>query len=238
MVFDRALICVIYLREFGSASALVWRLIPYSMRSEAVVRWAMVKNLFLPGAGASATFWKPAADEARLDGVFFAWPGLGLERPAPGIESIDDLIALVAEEITEPVNIIAQSMGGFIALKLALKFPNLVKRLVLAVTSGGVPVADLGGSEWRANYFDAFPHAATWITFPVSDLSDLIPSINAPTLLLWGDADPISPVAVGERLLALLPSAKLCVFTGADHDLAQTHAQAVSIELKRHLVTV
>lgn len=196
----------------------------------------MFKTLFLPGAGGSASFWKPLAARAQLDGVFFAWPGLGIEPPAPGIDSIDNLIGLVAAEITEPVNIVAQSMGGFIAVKLAIAHPGLVKCLVLAVTSGGVPVIDLGGSDWRSNYFNAFPRAATWIADPVADLSDQIPSINAPTLLLWGDADPISPVTVGERLLALLPNARLRVFSGADHDLAQTHVAEVAIEVKRHLM--
>ena len=196
----------------------------------------MLKTLFLPGAGGSASFWKPLAAHAQLDGVFFAWPGLGAEPPQPGVNSIDDLIGLVAKEITEPVSIVAQSMGGFIAIKLALAHPNLVKCLVLAVTSGGVPVIDLGGSDWRSNYSIAFPQAARWIADPVTDLSGQIPSIKVPTLLLWGDADPISPVAVGERLLALLPNARLSVFSGADHDLAQTHAAAVAVEVSRHLM--
>ena len=52
----------------------------------------MLKTLFLPGASGSASFWKPLATHAQLDGKFFAWPGLGDEPPQPGIESIDDLI--------------------------------------------------------------------------------------------------------------------------------------------------
>lgn len=159
-----------------------------------------------------------------------------LKHQEPGIDSIDDLIALVADEITQPVSIVAQSMGGFIAIRLALAYPKLVKCLVLAATSGGVPVADLGGSDWRTEYFAAFPNAAKWIADPVRDLSDQIASIEASTLLLWGDADPISPVAVGKRLSALIPNARLCVFPGADHDLAQTHVEAVAVEVKRHLM--
>src|ERR1700712_6096187 len=126
----------------------------------------MLKTLFLPGASGSASFWKPLAAHAQLDGVFFAWPGLGAEPPQPGIGSIDDLIELVAREITEPVCIVAQSMGGFVAIKLALAHPGLVKCLVLAVTSGGVPVMDLGGSDWRSSYSVAFPGAARWIADP------------------------------------------------------------------------
>jgi pimeloyl-ACP methyl ester carboxylesterase len=196
----------------------------------------MLKTLFLPGAGGSASFWKPVAIHSKLDGVFFAWPGLGAEPPEPGIDGIDDLIALVAKEITEPVGIVAQSMGGLVAIELALAFSDLVKCLVLAVTSGGLPVADLGGSDWRPEYFAAFPQAARWIADPVRDLSNVIPKIEAPTLLLWGDADPISPVAVGQLLSALIPNARLHVFRGADHDLAQTHAKEVAVEVRRHLV--
>lgn len=198
----------------------------------------MIKTLFLPGAGGSAHFWKPVAAHAELEGVFFSWPSLGDEPLKPGVESVDDLVALVASEITGPVMIVAQSMGGFIAIKLALRFPDLVKGLVLAVTSGGVPVVDLGGSDWRADYFSAFPQAARWIADPVPDLSGQISSISAPTLLLWGDEDLISPVAVGERLLALLPHAHLQVFPGASHDLAQTHYEAVSSAVKDHLTAV
>jgi alpha-beta hydrolase superfamily lysophospholipase len=52
----------------------------------------------------------------------------------------------------EPVNIVAQSMGGLVAVKAALVAPEKLSRLVLAVTSAGVPVADLGGSNWRSDY--------------------------------------------------------------------------------------
>ncbi|HJE22513.1 MAG TPA: alpha/beta hydrolase [Methylorubrum populi] len=194
------------------------------------------KTLFLPGASGHASFWKPVADRARLDGVFFSWPGLGTEPSRPGIAGIEDLVALVAREITEPVNIIAQSMGGLIALKLALSRPGSVERLVLAVTSGGVPVADLGGADWRFDYFTAFPNAARWIADPVCDLSSRIPMVKARTLLLWGGADPLSPVAVGKRLLTLLPNARLRVFPDAGHDLAQTHVDAVAAEIGQHLI--
>lgn len=198
---------------------------------------AAAKTLFLPGAGGSASFWKPAADLTGLEAKFFAWPGLGDEPTDPAVNGLDDLAAMVQRSMTEPVNIVAQSMGGVIAIKLALAMPAMVNRLVLVATSGGIPVTDLGAVDWRPNYAAAFPKAASSISEPTKDYSERIRFIQAPTLLLWGDSDPISPVAVGERLAKLLPNAKLCIISEADHDLAQTHAGTVSSAIKRHLTT-
>lgn len=196
---------------------------------------ATTKTLFLPGAGGSTSYWKPVANLARMEGVFLAWPGLGDEPAHPDVNRLDDLVTMVLGHMAEPVNIVAQSLGGLIAIKAALAAPTMINRLVLAVTSGGVPVADLGGSNWRPEYFSTYPNAASWIGAPTVDLSEQIRSIGAPTLLLWGGSDPISPVAVGERLLALLPNSRLHIVPGADHDLAQTHAEVVASLIERHL---
>jgi pimeloyl-ACP methyl ester carboxylesterase len=195
----------------------------------------MTKTLFLPGAGGRATFWQPVADRLHRPAGLLAWPGLGNEPALTGVGGIDDLAALVLDRIDGPVDLVAQSMGGLVAMKVALAAPGKVRRLVLAATSGGVPVADLGGADWRAAYFAAFPRAARWIGEPAEDLSARIGAIAIPTLLLWGDSDPISPVAVGERLRALLPDATLHVIPGADHDLAETHAEIVADLIARHL---
>lgn len=171
----------------------------------------------------------------ELDGVFFDWPGLGDEPARTDVGNIDDLVTIVLDRMNEPVNIVAQSMGGLVAIKAALAAPQKIVRLVLTVTSAGVPVADLGGSDWRSDYFQAFPNAARWIAEPVADLSRQISSIVAPTLLIWGDIDPVSPAAVGKRLQALLPDADLHVIPGADHDLARTHAGYAAELIERHL---
>src|SRR4051812_28112905 len=119
------------------------------------------RMLFLPGAGASAMFWRPVAD--RLDPArprhFLAWPGLGNEPRDPAIRGVDDLVAMVLADLDEPADLIAQSMGGLIALKAQLAALERVRRLVLTATSGGVPIADFGASDWRADYRAEFPNA-------------------------------------------------------------------------------
>ena len=195
----------------------------------------MTKTLYLPGAGGSAAFWKSVADRIGPDSVMLAWPGLGNEPADRAVTGIDDLVAMVLDHLSEPVNIVAQSMGGLVAIKAVLAAPTKVKRLVLAVTSAGVNVDDLGGSDWRADYYAAYPHAAEWVGNTREDLSPQLAGIEVPTLLLWGDSDAISPVAVGERLQRLLPNARLQIIEGGDHDLAQTHADLVAEVIERHL---
>jgi pimeloyl-ACP methyl ester carboxylesterase len=114
------------------------------------------------------------------------------------------------------------------ALRVALRNPDKVRRLVLTATSGGVDVADLARFDWRASYRNEYPSAAAWITETRVDLTARIRDIGCPMLLLWGDADPISPVAVGERLLALARDARLQVVAGGQHDLAQVHAASLA----------
>jgi len=195
---------------------------------------------FLPGAGGSASFWRPVSDRLGLaeDRHFFAWPGLGNEPADPDVRGIEDLVGRVVDALAaaaEPSVLVAQSMGGYIAMKAALAAPERVRRLVLTVTSAGVPMGELGASNWRESYRASFPRAAAWIADPTEDLSARLPYVTAPCLLLWGDSDPISPVAVGERLLALLPDARLHVVAGADHDLAITHAAEVAPLIRTHL---
>jgi pimeloyl-ACP methyl ester carboxylesterase len=194
--------------------------------------------LFLPGAGADPAFWRPLGDRlpAQWDKHYFGWPGLGDQPADPSVNSIDDLVAMVEAELWPgPVDLIAQSMGGVVALSVALRNPGRVRRLVLTATSGGVDVADLTRFDWRANYRREYPSAAAWITDARVDLTALIPTIACPMLLLWGEADPISPVAVGERLLGLAQDARLHVVAGGEHDLAQTRAEQIAPLIATHL---
>ena len=197
----------------------------------------MTRILFLPGAGASPDFWKPVGRLLPADWPkeFFGWPGLGDQPHDPAVKGIDDLVRMVASKIDGPVDLVAQSMGGVIAARLAVEQPQRVRRLVLTVTSGGVDMPGLGASDWRADYRTSFPGAAAWITEVAASPGLPVERIAAPTLLLWGDADPISPTAVGRHLESRIANARLHVVRGGGHDLAQTHAREVAPLIEAHL---
>jgi pimeloyl-ACP methyl ester carboxylesterase len=197
----------------------------------------MRKLIFLPGALGAAAFWHPVGNLLPVEWtkIYLAWPGFGKQRADPDVRGLDDLMRLVEEELAEPSVLVAQSMGGVVAVRTALKHPDKVRALVFVATFGGVDVAGLGGSDWRADYRAAHPAAARWITNDWPDHTNELPSITAPTLLVWGDNDAISPVAVGEHLASLLPNATLRVVAGGTHSLAVDRAEEVAAEIEAHL---
>ena len=198
----------------------------------------MRKVLFLPGVGADPAFWRATGNRlpGAWDKAYLGWPGLGHQPHDPAVQSFDDLTTYAEAALGDgPVDIVAQSMGGAIALQLALRDPRRIRRLVLAVTAGGLDVAALGAFDWRPDYALEYPKAATWILDARPDYTPDLARVTQPTLLLWGDADPISPVAVGERLRDLLPNAYLHIVKGGDHGLAVSHAAEVAPLIHAHL---
>ncbi len=141
---------------------------------------------------------------------------------------MDDLVARVVADIDRPTALIAQSMGGTIAIRAALEKSNLVTHLILATTSGGIDISDLGAQDWRDVFHATNPTFPRWFADYKEDLTEQLKKIDIPVLLLWGDADPISPVAVGQRLASLLSRPELHVIQGGDHDLANTFANVVA----------
>jgi pimeloyl-ACP methyl ester carboxylesterase len=195
------------------------------------------KLLFLPGASGSGAFWLPVAERLsdQWRKTLLSWPGAGDEPHDPRVRGFDDLVEFAALELKDQSDLIAQSMGGIVAIGLALRYPEKVRRLVLVATSGGIDVTRLGAADWRSEYRTEYPRAAPWVWQEQPDYGGAITKVTVPTLLVWGDADPISPVSVGERLAELLPRSFLHVLPGGTHSLAREHPDEVARLIIEHL---
>jgi pimeloyl-ACP methyl ester carboxylesterase len=194
--------------------------------------------LFLPGASGDGRFWHPVAERlpAAWDKTFLDWPGLGRIPPRPDVAGLDDLARLVLDRAGPgPVDLVAQSMGGVVAMMVALANPQRVRRIVLTATSAGIDITAFEPEDWRPEYAQEFPEAAPWILSERPDLSARLVTVPAPTLLVWSDADPISPLGVGRRLAGLLPRAELVVLPVVGHLFARDQADLVAPHVLRHL---
>lgn len=144
-----------------------------------------------------------------------------------------------------PAAVIGHSLGGLVALQLALRAPRLVDRLVL-VAAPAVRVrqsrrgrlrslATAGaGSDLRsvalvtATLATANPAQLVAATYAAmrADLGGEAAALAVPTLVVWGEADGIVPPAVGEALVDVIPGARRAVIPGAGHQPHWDSAQA------------
>jgi pimeloyl-ACP methyl ester carboxylesterase len=194
--------------------------------------------VFLPGAGGLASFWAPGADRLSDLGPAhrFGWPGFGEAPLDASVRSLDDLFGwMLARLPPGRSHVIAQSMGGVLAVRLALEHPHRVARLVLVATSGGVDVRRHGAIDWRPEYRASLPGAPSWFVDDRTDLTDRLGEVRAPTLLLWSDADPVSPLGIARFLEARIPGARLETFRGGSHMFANERADEVAAAIRAHL---
>ncbi|MGH7436537.1 MAG: alpha/beta fold hydrolase [Polyangiaceae bacterium] len=178
--------------------------------------------VYLPGGGGRSSFWRPVADRLWRRGapVVLGYPGFGDVPPDPSLHSLSDLYEALLAILPPRFHLVAQSMGNVIALRTALEHPERVASLVLCALSGGVDVKSLGGAEWRKDLSAEQKGMPKWFLDDASDFSDRLPAIRIPTLLLFGDSDPMSPPRVGEYLRDRLPDARLHVVAGGGHMMA------------------
>jgi pimeloyl-ACP methyl ester carboxylesterase len=195
------------------------------------------KLIFLPGAGGSPEFWNPVSNILRFEAqrCLMGWPGFGPIPPDETIRGIEDLVKMIISELDQPAALIAQSMGGVVAIKAALQKPWLVTHLILVATSGGMRISDLGAEDWRPSLLKDQPKLPRWFVDYSEDLTEKLRLVTTRTLLIWGDSDPISPIAVGHRLQRHLPKASLRIIEGGEHDLANRLADVVAPIIEKHL---
>ncbi len=135
-------------------------------------------------------------------------------------------------------SVVAQSLGGAVALALALRYPERVESLVLCTTAAGLELARFGVEDWRPSYREEYPNAAQWLYDARPNFERQLPEVTQPTLLIWGNDDPISPVAVGQHLHHLIPNSRLHVIDGGTHALALERAGEVASLIRTHCVAL
>lgn len=146
---------------------------------------------------------------------------------------------LEAREMSRP-HLVGHSMGGQVAVHLAAGAPERVDRLVL-VDAAGIPrqltprallqfaaeVAPL----WRWGDPRFLPVIArdaltagpitlmrSIVNIVRDDVRPLLPLVEAPTLIVWGERDSLVPLSHAWEMREAIPDAQLAVLRGACHN--------------------
>jgi pimeloyl-[acyl-carrier protein] methyl ester esterase len=189
-------------------------------------------------------------------------PGYGAS-PASEPGDLGELARAVATALPEKVRVCGWSLGGQVALEMALLFPDQVERLVLTATTPCFTVRE--GWPWAVQREVLVEFAAALETdyegtlrrflalqargadeaktvlkrlremlftrgrpdvqtlraglniLLESDLRGCVAAVKAPTLLLHGDRDLLTPVGAAHWLAEQMPAVRLEVLSGAAH---------------------
>lgn len=192
---------------------------------------------YLPGASGSWTAWEPIAAvlASRREPLLFDYPGLGESPENPALHSLTELASWIADELPERCDLVTQSMGSALALRLALGHAERIRRLVLVAPCGAVNALGFGALDWRDSFREQRPDAPSWFLDDTRDFGDLLAEISMPTLIVMGGQDEIAPVAIGHFLLARLKSARLEIIPDASHDLVEEHPAFLASMIEAHL---
>ena len=148
---------------------------------------------------------------------------------------MSSLLARYVETFGEPVHLVGHSMGGQLAIRLTAERPDLVRSLVLVNAAGmpfhldprphvrAMPKPPYGGPGIARvlvpDFFRAGPTSVAVASARVmrADLRDLMHSIRVPTLLVWGENDPLVPLVYGEAMQHEIADSRLVVIPRAAH---------------------
>ncbi len=201
------------------------------------------------GAGSVQPFMELLAK--KYDVLVPEHPGFGVSDEPDWLDNIHDLayfyLDLLDQLGLDQVEVVGSSLGGWLAMEMAIREPSRFKALVL-VGSAGIRIAESKPGDiflWSAetaarNTFHHPEMVAKALSAPV-DLDTSLknrhtaaklawePRLHDPMLhkwlhrlkmpvqLIWGDKDAVMPLPHGHALKKLIPQSELIILTECGH---------------------
>ena len=215
--------------------------------------------ILLHGLSGSGRWWGrnvPAfADSFRTYTVDL--PGFGESRGVrwSRLDDIADrLVDWLVDEGVPKAHVAGHSLGGAVAARLAARHPDRIDRLVLVdaairlqgrrtivrpaqvmhtIGRGSLGFAPLLVRDLLRCHPRSF--VAATVDALQTDWEPHLRRIEAPTLVVWGERDAITPRALGHEIAAVVPGARLITLAEAGHNPLWERAEAFNAEVLRFL---
>jgi pimeloyl-ACP methyl ester carboxylesterase len=221
--------------------------------------------LLVHGSGGSLLHWPESLRGSRdADVVCVDLPGHGRSGGA-GRSRVEDYahgLSAFAEALgISDATVAGHSLGGAVALSLALMRPSWLSRLVLVGTGARLRVTPKILGLVKADFSAAVQALANWAFGPEAqpalveeycrgliengpeilfgdlsacdrfDVMERIERIRIPTLVITADHDRLTPVKYGAYLRDRIPGAEMAVIQGAGHMMALEQETAFAARL-------
>jgi pimeloyl-ACP methyl ester carboxylesterase len=220
--------------------------------------------LLLHGLGGSCRWWGHNLDGLAKHFRVYApdLPGFGLSHSRQFFNlhsAADELVRWMQQIGLRRAHIVGHSMGGFVAIDLAARYPAFVDRLVLV--SAAVRAADIKPQinlrQIKPNMCQIKSRLRGLNTLPLllsdicrcnprnllaateammrTKIQDRLQRIQARTMVLWGDQDAMVPIEQGYALAQQLPCEELVMIENAGHNLMWDQPETFNKELTNFL---
>jgi pimeloyl-ACP methyl ester carboxylesterase len=202
--------------------------------------------VLLHGLGASARWWHATvpALATRYTVHVPELVGFGASVPAVSRLGVTDLAEVIAEWMSvtgaSEAALVGHSLGGQIAVHVAVETAAAPSALVLVAPSGLLPARSaVETARWLRGWLRPRCIGEPWFLPTIArdalrcgpitlahtfgslmwdDLALLLPRVTARTLVVWGGLDPLLPARLGGVVAAAIPGAQLQVIEDAAHN--------------------
>ena len=198
----------------------------------------MATKIFVHGSGHKATSWEKTISY-MTNNEDIVCPNLSsiLEGKEASYENLYSSFVKYCNEFDGQIHLCGLSLGGILALNIALDFPQKVKTLVLIGTPYKVPKVAfsfqniifrfLPKSIFETMAFDKKNTFALGDTMKNLDFSDRVKNIKCPTLILCGKKDSAN-MKSADYLSQSIRSAELKIIENTGHVVNEENPKALA----------
>ncbi|MEZ4462884.1 MAG: alpha/beta hydrolase [bacterium] len=200
-------------------------------------------------ADQAGTWWLTGSALEGQHVIAVDLPGHGDSGPVDGpitMEHLQQMMTFLLSQTPHHVTLVGNSLGGFVALRMAIDRPDRIDRLV-AIDAGGMQMSLAKETflpqtreqmadtmfrvtgpnmlqppgplldDMRASILSG-PTPRIWGALSAADpIEGELGRIRARTLVVWGTEDRLIPIALGRRMAAAIPGADFMSIPGCGH---------------------